>query len=301
MGMENGVVEAVGDAETLLKGLEEAMQRLKQEALARDQARKALASLARLEVLQSPKRLALKRRQAERTLGPELRERLGLATVWAQIEAYECQAPLRLRRALGQALKEACARAGLELRVVSQEEPVQLRIPPLAVELDFGAGRATLGFARSALATCDLSPERILATREAALKELDRSFDPREFFSRVRRAYGLALADSGGREGERVELARLLPFLALLQQGTGFQRDPVRAAFRSYGRAHFAYDVLRLRRQGGLIQNGLRLNLGVATGVSASQPGRAIYFEDEYGAGEFKLTLYFTRSEEGGQ
>jgi hypothetical protein len=143
--------------------------------------------------------------------------------------------------------------------------------------------------------------ERILVTREAVIKDLERPFDPLEFFSRVRRAYGLALADRGGREGERIEIVRLLPFLALLQQGMGFQRDPVRAAFRSYGRAHFAYDVLRLRRQGGLEQNGLRLNLGVASGVSASQPGRAIYFEDEYGVGEFKLTLYFTRGGEGGQ
>ncbi len=302
MGGQTGIgaAEIAGEAEALQKGLEEAARRLGAEGRELVQAARALAALARPVVLQSPKRFGAARRALARKLAPERRDRLGLARLWAQIEQYEREAPQRLRRAVSRALKEACERAGLELRVVSQEEPVQLRIPPLAIELDFAAGKATLSFARSALATCALSAERILATREAVLKNLERPFDPREFFNRVRRAYQLALADSGEHDGERVELVRLLPFLALLMQPAGFQRDPTRATFRSYGRAHFAYDVLRLRRQGGLMQNGLRLNLGVATGVSASQPGRAIYFEDERGVGEFKLTLYFTRNQEGG-
>jgi hypothetical protein len=296
----SGVAESTGDTGTLQRGLEEAAQRLKAEGRELTQAARALASLARPAVLQNPKRLGAMRRALERALAPERRERLGLAELWAQIEQYEREAPQRLRRAVSRTLKEACERAGLELRVISQEEPVQLRIPPLSVELDFAAGKATLGFARSALVACALSVERILAAREAVLQDLDRPLDPREFFERVRRAYQLALIESGGREGDRIEIAHVLPFVALLMQGTGFQRDPTRATFRSYGRAHFAYDVLRLRRQGGLAQDGLRLNLGVATGVSASQPGRAIYFEDEYGAGEFKLTLYFTCNQESG-
>ncbi len=59
-------------------------------------------------------------------------------------------------------------------------------------------------------------------------------------------------------------------------------------------RTEFAYDVLRLRKAGKLSHEGRRMNLGVATGSSASQKKRVIYFEDEFGSGEYKLTVFFT-------
>jgi hypothetical protein len=43
------------------------------------------------------------------------------------------------------------------------------------------------------------------------------------------------------------------------------------------------------------------MNLGVATGSTASQKKRVLYFEDEDGSGEYKLTLFFTRVEGGGE
>lgn len=292
-------VETTDQTEALQKGLEEEARRLKEEAHERIDAARALTSLAKPPVLQNPKKLGGRLKTVDGKLPPERREHLGLASIWAQLEQYQQQAPVLLRRALGRALKEVCEREGLEFRVVSKEEPVEVRIPPLSVSLDFAAGKANLGFARSPLATCELSPERILKTYEAVLKELNRAFEPQEFFASCRRAYQLALVDAAGHDGDRVELVRLLPFLAMLRQSAGFRRNPTRDAFRAYGRAHLAYDILRLRRQGGLVQEGLRLNLGVATGISASQKGRAIYFEDAHGNGEFKLTLYFTRTEGG--
>jgi hypothetical protein len=295
-----GVVGPENEIEELQKGLEEAERRLKEESHERAVAAKALASLARPEVLQSPKKLQGQLQAAKQKLTPEMRECLGIAQTWAQLEQYQQQAPLILRRSVGRALKQRCEREGLELYIVSKEAPVEVRIPPLSVEMDFTAGRANLGFARSPLATCELSAERILQTYDTLVKELEGAFDPREFFALCHRAYQLILIESRGHDGDRVELVRVLPFLAMLKQSAQFQRNPTREAFRSYTRAHFAYDVLRLRRQGGLIQEGLRLNLGVATGISASQKGRAIYFEDEQGHGEFKLTLYFTRSPAGG-
>jgi hypothetical protein len=286
--------EAALPSETLTQGLHQAEQRLKDEARERSRAAKAMASIAKPTLLQHPKRLAAWLQKAERDLSPATRSRLGLDDLWRQLEDYQRNAPLLLRRALGRALKEACDSAGLEFRVVTREDPVEVRIAPLSVRLDFPAGIATMSFARSSLATCELSAERILKTYDAVLKELEKPFDPRQFFATCRHAYRLALADTGANDGERIELTHLLPFVAMLRQSARFQRDPSRETFRSYGRAHLAYDVLRLRRQGGLVQDGLRLNLGVATGISASQKGRVIYFEDEHGNGEFKLTLYFT-------
>ena len=40
------------------------------------------------------------------------------------------------------------------------------------------------------------------------------------------------------------------------------------------------------------------MNLGVATGTSATQKQRVLFVEDEEGEGEFKLTVFFTRAEE---
>jgi hypothetical protein len=39
------------------------------------------------------------------------------------------------------------------------------------------------------------------------------------------------------------------------------------------------------------------MSLGVATGSTAAQKKRVVYFEDEEGHGEYKLTVYFTKDE----
>ena len=39
------------------------------------------------------------------------------------------------------------------------------------------------------------------------------------------------------------------------------------------------------------------MNLGVATGTTATKRNRALFLEDEHGDGEFKLTVFFTRAE----
>jgi len=39
------------------------------------------------------------------------------------------------------------------------------------------------------------------------------------------------------------------------------------------------------------------MNLGVATGTTASDKRRVLYLEDEAGNGEYKLTVFFTKEE----
>ena len=80
-------------------------------------------------------------------------------------------------------------------------------------------------------------------------------------------------------------------------QNRAFRVEPSVRNYRDYGRARFAFDMLQLRRQGGLVREGWRLNLGVATGTTASKKNRVIWFEDEHGEGEFKLTVFFTRQD----
>lgn len=200
------------------------------------------------------------------------------------------------RRELAKRLAEACAARGLELAVVQREEPVLVRIPPFAVEIDRTKGRATLQFARLALDTSAAEAEAIVALVEQRREAWTRGFDPQRFFDACRAAWAAARATGLGGQSERVEIAELLPFLALQLQPTKFLKEPSAKHFVDYSRAHFAFDLMQLRRAGLLTHDGWRLNLGVATGTTASDKRRALFVEDERGQGEFKLTLYFTRA-----
>lgn len=203
-----------------------------------------------------------------------------------------------LQSRLGKDLKHACAAADLEFRVVSREDPIEVRIPPLAVTIDKKRGQAEVLFARQPLQTCRADAADIVSTHGKVLKRLETPFKPEQFFQRCLTAWRAARASLGSKATERVEILDFLPYLALEMQSARYRGDPIAKNFKDYPRAQFAYDVLRLRRAGGLSQDGMRLNLGVATGTTASQKKRVIYFEDENGAGEFKLTVFFTSQTE---
>jgi hypothetical protein len=219
----------------------------------------------------------------------------GVALVQAARSEIEQQRQ-RGRERLGSELRAACEARGLGFRVVSREEPVEVRIPPLAVVIDREKGRAELRFARQPLAACAAQTDEILAAHAAAVETLQQGFDAKDFFAASLRAWraARAAADPGPQAGDRVEILDFLPHLALQLQGERFRANPKARNYREYTRARFAFDVLQLQRLGKLVQNRQRLNLGVATGTTASQRNRAIWLEDEHGEGEFKLTVYFS-------
>jgi hypothetical protein len=257
---------------------------------------RALQPLARPALYQQPKRQQAaydKARRALEALTPQPRS--ALATL-AELEQALRRAREDARAALGPALAEACGARGLALRVVSREAPLQVRIAPLAVTIDFDAGLATLAFARQPLATAPLTAGAILKAYDGAVAALQTPFDAATTFEAYHRAYRMARAAG---HAERVELRDFLPFLALAMQPAAFKRAPSRKHFRDYGRAQLAWDVLRLRRAGALQRDGLRLNFGVATGTTASQRDRALYLEDEDGNGEYKLTVFVSQGEDG--
>lgn len=198
------------------------------------------------------------------------------------------------RERLSKELRAACEARGLSLRVVSREEPVEVRIPPFAVSIDRERGLAELRFARLPLLSCPARAEEILATHQRCLVELEAGLEPREFFLACQRAWAAARAAAGPQAGERVEFNQFLPYLALQMQSKAFAVDPLVDHYRTYSRVRFAYDILRLQRAGLMAVGGWRLNLGVATGTTASIKNRALFIENQHGEGEFKLTLFFT-------
>lgn len=203
-----------------------------------------------------------------------------------------------MRDRLAKELRALCDARGLSMRVVSREEPVEVRIAPFAVIIDRQRGLAELRFARLPLYGCTARAEDILATRERCLQDLAQGLEPREFFSACQRAWAAARASLGAQSSERVEIAHFLPYLALQMQSKAFSIDPSAENYRTYSRVRFAWDVLRLQRAGLMSCNGWRLNLGVATGTTASAKNRALFLENEDGEGEFKLTVFFTPAPE---
>jgi hypothetical protein len=260
----------------------------------------ALGPLTRAAAYEDLKKLRATVERVEERLPAEVRREAGLEELLGRVRGWVDEAGERRRRRLGKELQAACADVGLDLRVVSRESPVEVRIPPFAVVLDFEKGQAVLKFARLEVARAPAEAAAILAAHAKARRDLETGFDPQRFFTRCHRAWRAARAAKGD-SGERIEILDCLPYLAVEMQSPRFRVEPTGENFRGYGRARFAWDVLRLRQARMLTQDGLRMNLGVATGATASQKKRVLYFEDEDGNGEYKLTLFFTRVEGSGE
>ncbi len=202
-----------------------------------------------------------------------------------------------MQERLAKDLAAACKAHDLELRVLSRDEPVEVRIPPFAVQIDRTKGHAELRFARQPIATCEADAAAIMKAHDQALTEMRKGFRAEPFFDACLRAWRAACGAGCAGNGERVEILDFLPHLALQLQPSAFRVEPSERNYRGYSRARFAFDVLSLRGAGMLRREGWRMNLGVATGTTATKKNRTIFFEDENGDGEFKLTVFFTRTE----
>ena len=286
-GSDGGALAVRVDAE---------LARLDAEAKRRAKARTALRPLARAQAFDDLKKLEKQLAKVRKALPPEVLAECGLEGLLGELDEWRAGAAGRLRQGLGRALKDACEQAGLTLKVIGKEEPVELRIPPFGVLIHFEKGLAEVLFARQIVKSCPAKVEDILAAHAAARRELEAGFEPQEFFARCLAAYRATLAATGRKGGERVEILEFLPSLALQMQPKKFQVDPVAGNYQGYSRARFAYDVDRLRQAGGLSSDGKRINFGVATGTTASNKKRVVYLEDGEGRGEYKLTVYFTEA-----
>ncbi|MBX3168553.1 MAG: hypothetical protein KF760_14145 [Candidatus Eremiobacteraeota bacterium] len=210
------------------------------------------------------------------------------AAVKSWCETEERQRPLKF----GKQLREAAEAAGVAFQQLGASPPT-VRLEPFTVELDFKKGEAEISFSRLELATVPLDCDQILRERARLLASLESAdFEPAEYLGRVFEAYRRTLAAQNLKWGERVDLVEVLPELAFLQQSERFRKDPVREAFKPYGKVRFAYDLARLRRARQLEHQGARLTLGTATLGSTRHKDRVLFLE-EAGQGQYYLSIAF--------
>ncbi|MBS2036139.1 hypothetical protein JST97_14210 [bacterium] len=226
--------------------------------------------------------------QIQNGAAPDLPGSEASAAVKAWCEQEERQRPLRF----GKNLREAAEAAGVGFQQLGASPPT-VRLEPFTVELDFKKGQAEISYSRLELASVPLDCEQILRERSRLLASLESSdFDPADYLGKVYDAYRRTLVNQSLKWGERVDLVEILPELAFLQQSERFRKDPVREAFKPYGKVRFAYDLARLRRARQLEHQGARLTLGTATLGSTRQKDRVLFLE-EAGQGQYYLSIAF--------
>jgi hypothetical protein len=233
----------------------------------------------------------------------EVLRRFGLAERAEAVQAGAREQVQALRqeqkRALGAALQGAAEAAGRPFRRLA-ENPPEFLLTPFTVVLDLERMEAALQYAREEVARVPATKDAVIGALEKAERELSaKPVAPEEQFDLLVAGWRAALALEGRPAGERVELAEVLPQVALLRQSRRFREDPQREAWASYPKVRFLYDLARLRAARLLERDGLRLDLGTATGDSTKKKGRVFWLPEADGSGQYYLTIRFVPGQRG--
>ncbi len=204
-------------------------------------------------------------------------------------EAERRRRTLRLG-ALG-ALHRAAKDAGLGCETLSDSPPTLL-IAPVTVTLDFDAGRAELSYARETVGETDVDAGRILAARETFMKETREAAIPSErFFDQLRAAHAFVCRSRGQGTEERVDLVDLLGPLSLFTVEPEKWRSTTR--WNAFPRHMLAYQLKNLRADGLLERDGVRLDLGAATGGTTRNKRNVLFVPSGHDQGQYYLSVRF--------
>lgn len=162
-------------------------------------------------------------------------------------------------------------------RLISPGPPPEWRFGELTVVVR--PDRAEVRHAREPVARCRPEPAAVAEAVERARRRLAaRSRGPDQLLPALAAAYAQLLRRLRARPGARVALV------------------DVRAEIGGT-RAQFAWDVARLRRERRLTVDGMRVDLGVATGHAAGRRSRAVWIENDGGGGSYFAWFRFIAQE----
>lgn len=216
-----------------------------------------------------------------------------LSSVAEQVCARLDVLRVRARSALLADLTRLARDQDLEATVLT-ERPLAVLLRPLTAELDLEAGIARLLYAREVVVEAPLVPARILAARTAALDTIrDQALPSPRFFDLAHRAWRTVISARGLEPESRVDLVDLLLPLALLRQDVDEWRALAPEKLAPWPRYLLAYQLRRLRHDGLLQQDGLRLELGVATGGSTRHKRNVIFLPTTPSEGQYHLSIRF--------
>lgn len=244
-----GIVSSVSKAATDLNRLVRSLRRI--ETLDRTRSQNAI------ELGNLVKNLD---QQVERaSLPPNLRQEL---RTWLDSFRPQIQRAIdQLHQRFGVELERLLAEQGWKLH----GHVPDLRVSFYTLEVDEAKAEVQIWFGpkQEPLARARLVPQEVVKRLLQVDKDLvERPLDEQQFIKNLFSAYEMVLLRLNLRPGDRAPIVDVLMHLSLLLQDRKFQADPRREHFRGYSRAHFAYDLYRLRQRRLLDQE---LVLGTAT------------------------------------
>jgi len=228
-------------------------------------------------------------------------ERGGTDERWVAVRK---EAERRLERArikagmrLTSALEAAGAEAGYELHKLS-DRPLVLQLGELSVECDLSTNSAQLLFGREvAREGLECEAREVLKARSEVL-DLHASWSANdgELFGRILAGYRMLLLREGSTQGERVSLVDLLiPLSFLTSEPKAWRADGPRG-LAPHSAHRLAFELSRLRRSGLLEHDGLRLDLGVATGGSTANKRDVLFVPTSGAEGQYYGSIRFVEA-----
>lgn len=209
------------------------------------------------------------------------------------LEKFTRERRKRRRMKFMQGLHGLADSADLAIEKLS-ESPLTLYLEPFVVEPNFDTDEVDLTYGHVSVASTALDPEDVFGARSRAADELDeRSRSSDSFFDQLHRAYELALAAEGRQPGDRVELVHLLAPLALLASETEMWRNPDLGEIEPYPKYLLSYQLSRLRSDGLLSKDGVRIDLGTATGGSTRDKDGVVFIPANRADGQYYLSIRF--------
>ena len=211
-----------------------------------------------------------------------------------RLDAHIKRRQRELRMRFARALDREARRREITAETLS-ESPLVIRIPPFVVTTDFDRETATLEYAKETLDEVDLGPPAVLAARDDWVDTIrKRSVDSETFFRWLKRAYELTVEARGATEGDRVDLVDLRAPLGLLAGDVNNWRREDGRAPEPYPKWLFSYQLKHLRRDQMLEHNGLRIDLGTATGGSTENKQNVLFVRSGRESGQYYLSIRFT-------
>lgn len=191
------------------------------------------------------------------------------------------------------------AKDDLKIERIS-EAPLVLFIKPFTFEIDFDAPAARHLYGHEFIADLSLDAHEILQAHHRVLKESkQRLLDPTVFFPLLHQAYKMVLASQGLEYGKRIDVVDVLTPLAILQADTKKLRQKGLDALTPYPRYLLAMQLAHQRREGVLEHEGLRLDLGAATGGSTRNKDDVLFIPVGAKSGQYYRSLRFERATVG--
>ncbi|MGM9997782.1 MAG: hypothetical protein ACI38Q_00030 [Candidatus Bruticola sp.] len=212
--------------------------------------------------------------------------------------------------------RAAAAESGWEVRCTGAE-PLEFKVGPFYIRPNFAEGTCSVAYARvSAIDNLPLEASSVFTYLNSLTELLNsngykngligglKSDSPeghelfcQEYFADVWTAYNTMLRCRRKSVGDRVPLHDIWAVLSVLRQNQEFRDSGDSRFFKEYSRLQFCWDIVRLRRCGGLQRGKLRLNLSTATIGTTKNKEKVFWLDDGVGNGQYYLSLWFQNKE----